>query len=80
MTITSNMKDFDPASIEHNHQNVSYFTSHIIFDCFEPFHCCLSLVLWPEEGDFPENLHRVVYVLIKLISVLLNLLCVWILF
>ena len=23
------------------------------------------LFLWPEEGDFPENLHRVVYVLIN---------------
>ena len=21
--------------------------------------------LWPEEGDFPENLHRVVYVIIN---------------
>ena len=31
----------------------------------KPFHCCLSVVLWPEEGDFPENLHRVVYVIIN---------------
>ena len=23
------------------------------------------MVLWPEEGDFPENLHRVVYVIIN---------------
>ena len=29
------------------------------------FHCCLSVVLWPEEGDFPENMHRVVYVIIN---------------
>ena len=28
----------------------------------EPFHCCLSVVLRPEEGDFPGNLHCVVYV------------------
>ena len=31
----------------------------------KPFHCCLSVVLWPEEGDFPENLHRVVYVIVN---------------
>ena len=29
------------------------------------FHCCLSVVLWPEEGDFPETVHRVVYVTIN---------------
>ena len=44
---------------------LSYFTSHIIFHCFSLFHCCLSVVLWPEEQDFPENLHCVVYVLIN---------------
>ena len=27
--------------------------------------CCLSVVLWPEEGDLPENLHPVVYVMIN---------------
>ena len=29
--------------------------------------CCVqfSVVLWPEEADFPENLHRVVYVIIN---------------
>ena len=27
--------------------------------------CCLSVVLWPEEGDLPENLHPVVYVIIN---------------
>ena len=43
----------------------SYFTSHIIFHCFEPFHCCLSVVLWPEERDFHENRHRVVYDIIN---------------
>ena len=26
---------------------------------------CLSAILWPEEGDFPNNLHRVVYVIIN---------------
>ena len=25
----------------------------------------LSVFLWPEEGDFPENLHCVVYVIIN---------------
>ena len=61
---------------EHNNKkNISYFASHVIFHCSEPFHCCLSVVLWPEEGDFVENLHRVVYAIIN-ISVLLNLLCV----
>ena len=25
----------------------------------------LSVILWPEEGDFPENLHHVVYVIIN---------------
>ena len=33
-----------------------------------PFHC-LSAVLWPEEGDFPENLHPVVCVIINKRSV-----------
>ena len=36
----------------------------LLCSSFSPFHCCLSVVLWPEEGDFPENLHRVVYVII----------------
>ena len=31
---------------------------------FGPFHC-LSDVLWPEEGDFPENVHRLVCVIIN---------------
>ena len=48
-----------PASTEHS------FTSHIIFHCFKPFHCCLSVILWPEEGDFPENLHHVDSVIIN---------------
>ena len=25
----------------------------------------LQTALWPEEGDFPENLHRLVYVIIN---------------
>ena len=29
------------------------------------FHCCLSVALWPEEGDFPENVHCVVYFIIN---------------
>ena len=45
---------------EHNNnKKIRYFASHIIFHCFEPFHCCLSVVSWPEEKDFPEHLHRV---------------------
>ena len=27
--------------------------------------CCSSAVLWPEEGDFPQNLRRAVYVIIN---------------
>ena len=46
-------------------KKISYFTAHIIFHCFHPFHCFLSVILWPEEGDFPEKLHRVVYVIIN---------------
>ena len=57
-----------PSSGKHwtqQQQKISYFTSHIFF-FFKPFYCCLSVVLRPkEEGDFPENLHRVVYVLIN---------------
>ena len=30
-----------------------------IFHLFRPFICCLSVVLWLDEGDFPENLHTV---------------------
>ena len=37
----------------------------LLSSLFSPFHCRLSVVLWPEEGDFPENLHRVVYVIIN---------------
>ena len=31
-----------------------------LFCTDQPFF--LSVDLWPEEGDFPENVHRVVYV------------------
>ena len=44
-------------------------TFHIIFIVFfGPFHRCLTFVFFfflPAEGDFPENLHRVVYVIIN---------------
>ena len=33
--------------------------------CFQPFHFCFSVVLWPEEVDFPENVHRVVCFIIN---------------
>ena len=46
-------------------EKITYFTAQEVFHCFRPFHCCLSVVLWPEKGDFPENLHRVVYVIIN---------------
>ena len=54
-----------------------FFISHIISLLFLTVSLLLSVVLWPEEGDFPENLHRVVYVLINKRS-FWNLLCVWI--
>ena len=42
------------------------FTSRIIFSVFNrSTSCCLSVVMWPEAGDFPENLHRIVYVIIS---------------
>ena len=43
------------------------------------FHCCLTFVLWPEEADFPENLLRVVCVIINKHS-FESVVCVWILF
>ena len=43
------------------------FPSH-----FSSFNCCLSVVLQLDEGDYPENLRRMCFVLIN--SVLLNLL------
>ena len=35
---------------------------------FSPFHRCLNVILRPEEGYFPENLHRVIYVIINKLS------------
>ena len=32
---------------------------HLIFDCFSPFNCCLSVVLQLDKGDYLENLHVV---------------------
>ena len=34
-----------------------YFS--VIFHRFWPFICCLSVVLWLDKGDFPENVHTV---------------------
>ena len=31
----------------------------LIFHRFYPFICCLSVVLWLDKGDFPENVHTV---------------------
>ena len=44
------------------------------FSLFLTISLLFKFILWPEEGDFPENLHRVVCVII--INILLNLLCV----
>ena len=52
-----------PASTEHNNKKDKLL--HLSHHFSLPFHCCLSVVLWPEEGDFPESLHRVVYVIIN---------------
>ena len=42
-------------------------TSHLIsFSlAFNRFTDVLTVVLWPEEGDFPENLHHDIYVVIN---------------
>ena len=29
------------------------------FHCFSSFNCCLNVVLWLDEGDYPENVHAV---------------------
>ena len=31
----------------------------LIFHSFKPFIGCLSVVLWPDKGDFPQNVHTV---------------------
>jgi len=49
-------------------KNDTYFTAHIILSLFLTV-SQLSVVLWPEEGDFHENSHRVVYVKINKRSV-----------
>ena len=54
----------------------SYFTSHLIFSCFSPFNCYLSVILYLDYGDYPK-MCRVCLCLINKHSV--NLLCVWIL-
>ena len=52
------------ASTEHNNNKnkLLHFSYH--FSLFLTV-SLLSVVLWPEEGDFHENLHRVVYVIIN---------------
>ena len=37
-------------------KKISFF---LIFHRFQPFNCCLSVVLSLDEGDFPENVHIV---------------------
>ena len=34
-------------------------TFSFMFHRFQPFICCLSVVLCPDKGDFPENVHTV---------------------
>ena len=34
-------------------------TREVFFFYFEPFICCLSVVLWLDKGDFPQNVHAV---------------------
>ena len=34
-------------------------TFSFIFHHFWPFLCCLSVILWLDKGDFPENVHTV---------------------
>ena len=40
-------------------QNISFYIS--FFHRFSPFNCCLSVVLWLDKGDYPENSHVVFY-------------------
>ena len=49
------------ANTEHNNEKRSVTSPLVSFVIvFNLFHC-LSVVLWPEEGDFgPENVHCVV--------------------
>jgi len=39
-----------------NQKKICFF---LIFPLSWPFNCCLSVVLWLDEGDFPRNLHIV---------------------
>ena len=55
-----------PASTEHNNNNkkeekLRHLSYH--FSLFLTI-SLLFVVLWPKEGDFPENVHGVVYVII----------------
>ena len=38
---------------------VVFLTSHPIFHRFSPFNCCLSVVLYLDKRDYPENSHAV---------------------
>ena len=53
------------ASTEHNNEKDKLLHLSYHFSLFLTFHCCLSVVSWPEEGDSPEISHRIVYVLIN---------------
>ena len=49
--------------------------SSLISHRFQPFICCLSVVLWLDKGDFPGNLHTVC-VRVKINKRSFELLCV----
>ena len=38
---------------------LSSLAFHLIFHCFSPFNCCLSVVLYLDKGDYPDNLQVV---------------------
>ena len=47
------------------HSRFKLFHLSYHFSLFLTLSLLFNVILWPEEQDFPENLHRVVYVLIN---------------
>ena len=67
-----------PNALEKQHSSTKknklfrFFSSHFFYR-FQPFNCCLSVVLQLDKGDYPKKFQ---IVCLCLLSVLLNLLCV----
>ena len=45
--------------LNNNNNNKKEISFSVIFHRFQPFICCLSVILWLDKGDCPENLHVV---------------------